>query len=254
MPRLPCAESGRRSATTGQAMPGGRSPRLPIVRPPGTSAAGWRARARPTRRCRRPRQPLVPPATNRPRHAHLRPPAGVRSREPPIRSLRTPDPARRPAKVPAAHPRSVAGWARRGVGWRSCQPIYQFYQSVRACLPPGWKAGGRFAYNHGRHEGERRGESELGPFIAAFHEGVQGGLRALFPLAGRSLIEYQARCAAAVGAAPIVVMVERIPAALQEAFERLRAEGITVVPVSDGSEAASRLEAGDLILPLADGL
>ena len=94
----------------------------------------------------------------------------------------------------------------------------------------------------------------LGALIAAYHEDDQGGLRALFPLAGRTLIEYQVRCAAAVGAAPIVVMVERIPAALQEAFERLRAEGITVVPVSDGGEAASRFEAGALILQLADGL
>lgn len=94
----------------------------------------------------------------------------------------------------------------------------------------------------------------LGALITAYHEDDHGGLRALFPLAGRTLVEYQARCAAAVGAAPIVVMVERIPAALQEAFERLRAEGITVVPVSDGSEAASRFEAGALILQLADGL
>jgi hypothetical protein len=94
----------------------------------------------------------------------------------------------------------------------------------------------------------------LGALIAAYHEDDQGGLRALFPLAGRTLIEYQARCAAAVGAAPIIVMVERIPAALNDAFERLRAEGITIVPVSDGSEAASRFEAGALILQLADGL
>ncbi len=94
----------------------------------------------------------------------------------------------------------------------------------------------------------------LGALIAAYHEDDQGGLRALFPLAGRTLLEYQARCVAAVGAAPIVVMVERIPVALNEAFERLRAEGITVVPVSDGSEAASRFEAGALILQLADGL
>ena len=44
------------------------------------------------------------------------------------------------------------------------------------------------------------------------------------------------------------------PAALNEAFERLRGEGISVFPVSDGSEAASRFEAGALILLLADGL
>jgi hypothetical protein len=94
----------------------------------------------------------------------------------------------------------------------------------------------------------------LGALISAYQEDEQGGLRALFPLAGRTLIEYQARCAAAVGAAPIVVIVERIPAALNDALERLRGEGITVVPVSDGSEAASRFEAGALILHLADGL
>jgi hypothetical protein len=98
------------------------------------------------------------------------------------------------------------------------------------------------------------GKMALGALIAAYHEDDQGGLRALFPLAGRTLVEYQARCAAAVGAAPIVVMVERIPAALSEAFERLREEGISVIPVSDGSEAASRFEAGALILQLADGL
>ena len=94
----------------------------------------------------------------------------------------------------------------------------------------------------------------LGALISAYQEDESGALRALFPLAGRTLLEYQARCAAAVGAAPIVVIVERIPAMLNDAFERLRAEGIAVVPVSDGSEAASRFEAGTLILQLADGL
>ena len=94
----------------------------------------------------------------------------------------------------------------------------------------------------------------LGALISAYQEDERAGLRALFPLAGQTLVEYQARCAAAVGAAPIVVMVERIPAMLNEAFERLRHEGITVVPVSDGAEAASRFEAGALILQIADGL
>jgi len=94
----------------------------------------------------------------------------------------------------------------------------------------------------------------LGALISAYHEDESGGLRALFPLAGRTLLEYQARCAAALGAAPVIVIVERIPAALNEAFERLRGEGIAVLPVSDGAEAASRFEAGTLILQLADGL
>ena len=94
----------------------------------------------------------------------------------------------------------------------------------------------------------------LGALIGAYQEDDAGGLRALLPLAGRTLVEYQARCAAAAGAVPIVVLVERIPAALNDAFERLRQEGMLVVPVSDGNEAASRFEAGTLILEIADGI
>jgi len=51
----------------------------------------------------------------------------------------------------------------------------------------------------------------LGALISAYQEDDQGTLRALFPLAGRTLIEYQVRCAAAAGASPIVVLVERVP-------------------------------------------
>jgi hypothetical protein len=94
----------------------------------------------------------------------------------------------------------------------------------------------------------------LGALIGAYQEDQAGGLRALLPLAGRTLLEYQARCAAASGAAPIVVLVERVPILLQDAFERLRQEGITVIPVSDGNEAAARFEAGTLILEIADGI
>ena len=93
----------------------------------------------------------------------------------------------------------------------------------------------------------------LGALIGAYQEDDSGGLRALLPLAGRTLIEYQARCAAAAGAAPVVVLVERIPAALNAAFERLRDEGINLIAVSDGNEAAARFEAGALILLIADG-
>jgi len=94
----------------------------------------------------------------------------------------------------------------------------------------------------------------LGALIGAYLEDDAGGLRALLPLAGRTLLEYQARCLAAAGAQPIVVLVERIPVALNEAFERLRAEGIAVVPVSEGSEAASRFDAGSALVLLADGI
>ena len=94
----------------------------------------------------------------------------------------------------------------------------------------------------------------LGALIGAYQEDDAGGLRALLPLAGRTLIEYQARCLAAAGASPLIVLVERIPVALNDAFERLRGEGIAVVPVSDGNEAASRFEAGSQLVLLADGV
>ena len=94
----------------------------------------------------------------------------------------------------------------------------------------------------------------LGALIGAYQEDDSGSLRALLPLAGRTLIEYQVRCLATVGASPLVVMVERVPLALNEAFERLRAEGINVVPVSDGHEAASRFEAGTELILLSDGI
>lgn len=94
----------------------------------------------------------------------------------------------------------------------------------------------------------------LGALIGAYQEDDGGGLRALLPLAGQTLIEYQARCLAALGAAPLLVLVERVPVALNDAFNRLRSEGIVVVAVSDGAEAASRFEAGTEVVLLADGI
>jgi hypothetical protein len=94
----------------------------------------------------------------------------------------------------------------------------------------------------------------IGALIGAYHEDDSGALRALLPLAGRTLIEYQVRCAAAAGAAPIVVVVERVPQALQDAFERLRLDAIGVFPVSELNEAVSRFEAGSTILLIGDGI
>lgn len=94
----------------------------------------------------------------------------------------------------------------------------------------------------------------VGALIGAYQEDDSGGLRALLPLSGRTLIEYQVRCAAAGGAAPIVIVVERVPQALQDAFERLRLDGIGVFPVSDIEEAVSRFEAGAMILLIGDGV
>jgi hypothetical protein len=94
----------------------------------------------------------------------------------------------------------------------------------------------------------------VGALIGAYQEDDSGGLRALLPLAGRTLIEFQIRCAAAAGAAPVVVIVERVPQALQDAFERLRLDGVGVFPASDIEEAVSRFEAGSLILLIGDGV
>jgi hypothetical protein len=94
----------------------------------------------------------------------------------------------------------------------------------------------------------------VGALIGAYQEDDSGALRALLPLAGRTLIEYQVRCAAAAGAAPIVVVVERVPQALQDAFERLRLDSIGVFAVSEIHEAISRFEAGSSILLIADGI
>ena len=94
----------------------------------------------------------------------------------------------------------------------------------------------------------------LGALVGAYQEDDSGGLRGLLPLAGRTLVEYQVRCAAAAGASPIVVLVDRIPPALNEAFGRLEREGLAVTVVGDGNEAASRFGAGEMILLLADGV
>src|SRR6476619_2030462 len=106
----------------------------------------------------------------------------------------------------------------------------------------------------GHATGRASAKMAIGALIGAYQEDDGGGLRALLPLAGRSLIEYQARCAAAAGAAPVVVVVERVPQALQDAFERLRLDGIGVFPVSDVNEAVSRFEAGSSILLIGDGV
>jgi len=94
----------------------------------------------------------------------------------------------------------------------------------------------------------------LGALIGAYQEDESGGLRALLPLAGRTLLEYQVRCAFAAGASPIVVVVERVPQALQDAIERLRLDGIAVIAISDIEEVVSRFEAGSMVLLIGDGV
>ena len=93
-----------------------------------------------------------------------------------------------------------------------------------------------------------------GALIGAYQYDDSGTLRGLLPLAGRTLLEYQVRCASAAGAAPIVVVVERVPQALQDVFERLRLDGLGILPVSGVEEAVSRFEAGSMVLLIGDGV
>ena len=58
----------------------------------------------------------------------------------------------------------------------------------------------------------------LGALIGAYQEDDSGGLRALLPLSGRTLLEYQVRCASSAGAAPIVVVVTKTDTASKKAI------------------------------------
>jgi hypothetical protein len=93
-----------------------------------------------------------------------------------------------------------------------------------------------------------------GALIGAYHQDDSGALRALLPLSGRTLLEYQVRCAAAAGATPIVLVVEEIPIALNQALSRLEKDGTAVIAVTDAADAANRFSAGDMVLLLGDGI
>lgn len=96
----------------------------------------------------------------------------------------------------------------------------------------------------------------LAALIAAYHEADEagGGLRATLPLAGRTLVERQARLAASAGAAPIVIAVERVPPGLTAAIDRMRAEGLDLVVARTAAEAAEAVEPEDGLLLMADGV
>jgi hypothetical protein len=94
----------------------------------------------------------------------------------------------------------------------------------------------------------------LAALIAAYHEsGEPGHLRATLPLAGRTVIERQVRLAASAGASPILVLVERMPAALSAAVDRLRRDHVPVRIVRSAEEAAEAVDPYDRVLLVADG-
>ena len=82
---------------------------------------------------------------------------------------------------------------------------------------------------------------------------VGDGLRATLPLAGRSLIEYQAGLAVAAGAGHVVVLVERVPAALAQAVDRLRRQAVRVEIARSVADALDRFHPEERIILIADG-
>jgi hypothetical protein len=95
----------------------------------------------------------------------------------------------------------------------------------------------------------------LAALISATHEAREPGvaLRATFWLAGRTLVERQARLAAGAGAALIIILVESLPTELVQAVERLRAEGMLVVTARNAGEAAAAVSPGMKLMLIADG-
>ena len=81
-----------------------------------------------------------------------------------------------------------------------------------------------------------------------------GQLTATLPFGGTTLVEYQARLLAAVGASQLVVMVGRLTPELIGALGRIGKRGIAVDTVRSAEEAAARLHPLARVLMLADGL
>src|SRR3954465_15851681 len=74
------------------------------------------------------------------------------------------------------------------------------------------------------------------------------------PTPGPPPIERQVRLAAFAGADPVVVVVERVTAALSAALDRLRAEGVELVLARSAEEGAEAVHGGDRVLVVGDGL
>lgn len=80
-----------------------------------------------------------------------------------------------------------------------------------------------------------------------------GTPRALLTIAGQPLVEYQARVARAAGADHIVVLVDRLPTALVEAFDRLRDDGINVDVARSARDAADRIHPDERVFVMSSG-
>lgn len=96
----------------------------------------------------------------------------------------------------------------------------------------------------------------LAALIAAYHDSADegSGLRATLPLAGRTLLERQARLAASAGARLIVVVAGHQPPELLSAIDRLRGEGLDILLAKTALDAGKAVQADQRILLIADGV
>ena len=94
----------------------------------------------------------------------------------------------------------------------------------------------------------------LAALISAIRDAEDGsGLVGTLPVAGRTLIERQARLAAQAGAERVVLLVERLPAGLTGAIDRLRRDGIPIDVARSAGDAADRFHPDERVLVFADG-
>lgn len=96
----------------------------------------------------------------------------------------------------------------------------------------------------------------LAALISAGLPAVDGGndLRATLLFAGQTLMEYQARQAHSVGAAPIVVMVGAVAPTLSKAIDNLARDGIELVLARDILTLRRQLPADHDVLLIGDGV
>lgn len=95
----------------------------------------------------------------------------------------------------------------------------------------------------------------LACLIVGCEEARGGGrLRSELPFAGATVIDYQARQAAAAGAKYIVILVERLPAALVAAIDRLKRDGLRVEVARSVTDAADHIHPDERLLLMADGV
>lgn len=89
--------------------------------------------------------------------------------------------------------------------------------------------------------------------IGAYEPGPgPGGLRALLPLAGMSVIEHQARRAVEAGAAKILLLIDEAPPELSEAIARLRQDGIQTGMAQGIDQAADAVGQDETVLLIAE--